>query len=114
LAADENFDARIIAGLTARSPELNVVTIGHAGLRGAADSVVLEWAARENRVLLTHDERTMPAFAFARMDAQQPMPGVILVADRMPLGTAVEQLTLIALAMSPEEMESRGVVRLPL
>ena len=114
LAADENFDARILAGLTARLPGLSVVTIEQADLRGAKDPGLLDWAAGEGRVLLTHDERTMPRFAYARMDAGLPMPGVILVPDQMEIGAAVADLCLVLQVMDPREMEARGVVRLPL
>ena len=37
------------------------------GLAGAADPVILGWAASEGRILLTHDAATMPGFAYARL-----------------------------------------------
>ena len=114
LAADENFDARILAGSRARFPEVGIVTVEQANLRTAVDPVVLEWAAREGRVLLTHDGKTMLGFAYARMDAGLPMPGVILVPDRMPIGAAVNDICLIVQAMPPEEIAALGIVRLPL
>jgi hypothetical protein len=114
LAADENFDARILAGLRARLPLFHLVTVEQANLRAATDPAVLEWAAREGRVLLTHDERTMPGHAYDRMDAELPMPGVILVPDRMPIGPAIDDLALIVQVMEPGELAARGIVRLPL
>lgn len=114
LAADENFDARIVGALVARLPALSIVTVAQAGLRGANDPAVLDWAAREERVLLSHDERTMPYFVFSRMDQGLPTPGVILVPDRLPIGTAVEELLLVVQALRRDEVAARGVVRLPL
>jgi hypothetical protein len=58
LAVDHNFDARIVAGLLRRDSDLDVMLIRDAGLATAPDPVVLEWAAREGRVLLTHDRST--------------------------------------------------------
>ncbi len=55
LAVDENFNNDIVRGLLRRKPELDIVRIQDVGLSGADDPTVLEWAARENRVLLTHD-----------------------------------------------------------
>lgn len=56
-AADENFNNDIVRGLRRRKPNLDVVRVQEAGLSGAVDPDVLEWAAREGRVLLTHDVR---------------------------------------------------------
>ena len=53
-AADENFNNDIVRGLRRRKPELDIVRVQEAGLSGAVDPDVLEWAAREGRVLLTH------------------------------------------------------------
>lgn len=114
LASDENFDARIVKGLRARLSPLDVVSVEGAGLRAATDPEVLAWAARERRVLLTHDERTMPRFAYARVDAGEALPGVVLVPDRLAIGRAVEDLALVIELMSPDEVMQRVVVRLPL
>ncbi len=59
LAADENFNNDIVRGLLRRQPALNIVRIQDVGLSGADDSTVLEWAAQERRVLLTHDVSTI-------------------------------------------------------
>jgi hypothetical protein len=45
LAADENFNNDIIRGLLRRKPDLNLVRAQDAGLSGADDPIVLEWAA---------------------------------------------------------------------
>ena len=62
LAVDHNFDARIVAGLRRRQPDLDIALIHHAGLAAAPDPVVLEWAAREGLILLTHDRATLVGF----------------------------------------------------
>ena len=74
LAADENFNNDIIRGLLRRKPELDIVRIQDVGLSGAEDPTVLEWAAREGRVLLTHDVTTMTRYTYERVRARQPMP----------------------------------------
>lgn len=55
LVADENFNNDILRGLLRRDPSLDIVRIQDIGLTHAPDPEVLEWAARENPVLLTHD-----------------------------------------------------------
>lgn len=68
-AADENFDNDILRGLLRRIPDLDVVRVQDTELYQAPDDRLLEWCAQENRVLLTHDARTMPAFLRARLGA---------------------------------------------
>lgn len=76
LAADENFNNNIVRGLLRRRPDLDIVRIQDVGLSGASDPAVLEWAAREGRVLLTHDVSTLTRYADERVQAGKPMPGV--------------------------------------
>lgn len=59
LAADENFNANIVRGLRLRFPSIDLVPVQDAGLSGADDPTVLNWAARERRILLTHDVTTL-------------------------------------------------------
>lgn len=68
-AADENFNNNIIRGLLRQHPELDIVRIQDVGLSGADDPTVLEWAAQEGRVLLTHDVATMTEYAYQRVSA---------------------------------------------
>lgn len=58
-ASDENFNNDIVRGLLRRKPKLDIVRVQDAGLSGANDPDVLEWAASEGRLLLTHDSMTM-------------------------------------------------------
>jgi predicted nuclease of predicted toxin-antitoxin system len=64
LAADENFNNDIVRGLLRREPGLDIVRIQDVGLSGADDPTVLEWAAQEGRVLLTHDVTTITRYAY--------------------------------------------------
>jgi hypothetical protein len=112
--ADENFNGRILRGLLRRVPDLDVVRAQDVeAIRGAADPVLLEWAAEQERVLLTHDVSTMGRHAYRRVATGHPMPGVFEVSDELPVGVAIDELVLIARASQPGEWE--GQVRfLPL
>jgi predicted nuclease of predicted toxin-antitoxin system len=103
LVSDENFDGDILRGLFRRRPDLDVVRVQDVGLSGAADPAVLTWAAAEGRILLTHDRDTMPNFAYDRVRAGEPMPGVFLVSDLMPVGQAIDELLLAVECLPPEE-----------
>ncbi|HEY6558837.1 MAG TPA: DUF5615 family PIN-like protein [Polyangiaceae bacterium] len=95
-AADEDFDNDILRALRRRLPEIDLVRAQDAGLRGANDPQVLEWAALESRVLLTHDVSTMTGHAIDRMRRGEYMPGVIAVHQHLAIARVVEDLVLIA------------------
>ncbi|MCL5995122.1 MAG: DUF5615 family PIN-like protein [Chloroflexi bacterium] len=113
LVIDENFHGAIVRGLLLRRPDLDLVRIQDVGLSGLDDRQILEWAASEGRVLLTHDVSTMTKYAFERVNAGQAMPGVIEVSTDVPIGRAIEDLLLIVECSIEGEYE--GQVRyLPL
>lgn len=82
LVADENFNGHIVAGLLWRRPDLQLVRVQDVGLTGSDDPTLLAWAARSDRIILSHDQATLPAYAYERMAAGEPMAGVIIVPAR--------------------------------
>jgi len=95
LAADENFNNDIVRGLVRRKPDLDIVRVQDVGLSGANDAGVLEWAANEGRVLVTHDAATITRYAYDRVRTARPMPGVFEVSPGLPLGQVIDDLLLI-------------------
>ena len=113
LAADENFNNHIVRGLLRRDPELDIVRIQDVGLSGADDPTVLEWTAQAGRILLTHDVSTITKYAYERVRADQPMPGVFEISRDVPIGRAIEDILLLSECSLDGEWE--GQVRyLPL
>jgi hypothetical protein len=94
--ADQNFDGDIVRGLLRRIPELDVVLAYDANLSEALDPDLLKWAAVHERLVLTHDRRTMPDHAAERIRAGLPMCGVVVVPLRFPLAQAIDEIELIA------------------
>ena len=113
LATDEDFNNRILRGLLRRRSDLDVVRVQDAGLVGSGDAEVLEWAAREGRVLLTHDVTTMKRYADERAGAGLPMPGVVEVSQQVPIGQAIEDILLLAECSLEGEWEGQ-IIFLPL
>lgn len=108
LAADEDFNNVILRGARRRNADLDIVRVQDvAGLSGADDPTVLEWAAREGRALFTHDVNTMTAHAYQRIKDGEPMPGLFAVPRGVPVGTAIEDLLLIAEYGSEEDWQGR-------
>jgi len=113
LAADENFNGDIVRGLLRRNPTLDVVRVQDVGLSGADDPSVLQWAADQGRILVTHDISTLAKHAFDRIVADQPMPGVFEVKSDAPVGQVIDDLILLVECSVDGEWE--GQVRfLPL
>lgn len=100
-------------GLLRKKPDLDIVRVQEVGLRGANDSAILEWAANEGRVVLTHDAATMTYYAYERVRAGLSMPGVIEVADDLSLGRVIEDILLVAEYRNKGEWENQ-VIYLPL
>jgi hypothetical protein len=96
LATDEDFNNRILRGVLRRLPELDIVRVQDANLPRRKDPDVLEWAAREGRVLLSHDVTTMRQHAYDRVNAGLPMLGVFEVSQELPIGVAIEEILLLA------------------
>jgi hypothetical protein len=96
LVADENFNNDIVWGLVRRLPTIDIVRIQDVGLSGADDPAVLAWAAQEDRILLTHDAKTITRYAHERVASGEPMPGVFEVRRSVPVGLVIEDLLLIA------------------
>jgi hypothetical protein len=107
--ADENFDARIIKALRVRFNELDIITVQELGLIETDDPIILEVAGQYSRILLTHDAKTMPMYAYERMRNALPMPGLIVVHDQTPLNRAIEDMSLILGAGQPKDFENQVI-----
>lgn len=113
LAADEDFDNRIVRGMLREEPEVDIVRVQDAGLSGHDDPEVLQWAASEGRVLFSHDANTMTQHAYQRLLKGQPMPGLWVVRRSLPLGAVMKDALIIATLSCKGEYEGR-VMYLPL
>lgn len=108
LLSDENFNGDIVRGLFLRQPNLNLVRVQDVGLREVDDPSILAWAAENSRIILTHDRATMPDFAYQRLVKEEPMIGLFVVNDRMPIRQAIDELSL--LIDCTEQAEWQGIV----
>jgi hypothetical protein len=107
LAADESFDRAIADGLRRLHPDLDIVSAQHAGLTGAEDPTILAWAAAEGRVLLSHDRQTMIGFAYDRLRAGLPLPGLCIVDTSLSVGDAIADIELLLVVYADEDWRNR-------
>ena len=108
LLSDENFNGDVVRGLFLRQPDLDLLRVQDVGLRKVDDPAILDWAASNGRILLTHDRATMPDFAYERLDRGQAMLGVFVINDRMPVRQVIDELLL--LNDCSEQDEWKGIV----
>ena len=90
-----------------------MLELRHTDLLGAGDPEVLDFAAREGRILITRDASTVPDFAFERLDQGKAMPGVFIWRRRAALGAVLDDLILVVQVSEAEEWQGR-IVYLPL
>lgn len=110
---DENFNHRIVHGLQLRLPGLDFVIAQEIELKGAKDPELLEWAATENRIVVTHDVDTLLKFAYERIVGGHLMPGVIAVSQNLHIGQAIDDLVTAIECSEASELEN-SVLHLPL
>ena len=113
LATDADVRGDIIRGLRRRRPEIDLIRAQDALPEGAQDLEILAWAAAENRVVITNDRNTMINFAYQRVAAGEPMPGLIATTNDQAIGPAIDDILLIAEYMPEEEIRNQLVVFLP-
>jgi hypothetical protein len=107
LATDEDFDNDVVRGLLREEPNLGIMRVQDAGLSGKADSVLLEWAEREGRIMLTHDISTMTKYAFERIGAGERVAGVLVVRRGAAFATVISDILLFVIAIEPAEAENQ-------
>lgn len=107
LLADENFDNAIVRGLLRRNSQLDIVRVQDVGLSGRDDPTILNWAAQEGRILLTHDVSTITRYAYDRVRESQQMPGVIEVSTDAAVGKAIEDILLLVECSYEGELEGQ-------
>ena len=91
----------LLAGVTTGTGA-DFQTALQAELSGVNDPEVLELAAREGRLLVTHDRKTMPRHFFAFITTTTSA-GVLIVPQHLPVAAAVDDLLSIWHTTETEE-----------
>lgn len=110
--ADADLNEDIVTGVQRRAPEIDFQTAHEAQLAHAPDPKVLARAAREGRILVTHDRRTMPTH-FGRFVESRDSPGITVISQNAELLRVIEELILIW-SISEAEEYANSICTLPL
>ena len=107
LLIDENFNHHILRGLVLRLPQIDYLVVTQIGMAGFRDVELLRWAAQENRIIITHDRKTMIPDAEHCVRIGEPMAGVIFVPKRMAIGREINDLEITVECRSQTEMRDQ-------
>ena len=110
--ADADLNEDIVSGVVRRHPEIDFQTATEAGLSGLKDEQVLEVAAGEARILVSHDSKTMPDH-FGQFLKLRSSPGVLIIPQRLSISEAIEELVMIWSVSEAEEYVN-SIRRIPL
>lgn len=100
--ADADLKQAIVTGVLRRKPKLNFRSANEAELEGVKDSDVLAISARDGRVLVTHDRKTMPT-EFGQFITSQTSSGVLILSQNLSIGEAIDAIILVWEASTAEE-----------
>lgn len=104
--ADADLNQIILSAVLRREPAIEFRTASAAGLAGMRDPEVLARAAGDDRILVTHDQTTMPRH-FGEFVQSQRSPGLIVVPQHLPLRQIVDDIILIWTATEAREWINR-------
>ena len=90
LLIDQDLDHVILRGLLLRVPTLDVITAHQVS--NTSDPDLLAWAAKQERIVVTHDRRTMPYHATSRIARAEKIAGIIVVSRRLPVSQVINDL----------------------
>jgi hypothetical protein len=110
--ADADLNHIIVKATLRREPSIDFQTAQAANLSGLSDKEVLSLAARGGRILVTHDQKTMPRH-FADFITVETSSGVLIIPQRLSVAQAVEEIILVWIACEAEEWINR-IYSLPL
>jgi hypothetical protein len=110
--ADADLNANIRRAVARHERAIDFRSAVAAGLAFRPDEEVLRIAADDGRLLVTHDQRTMPT-AFGEFVLTRTSPGALIVPQRLAVEDAAEELVLLWLTNDPQDWRDR-IAWLPL
>ena len=100
--ADADLNEDLVWGVRKAESLIDFQTANEANLHGLGDMIVLALAASENRILISHDRRTMP-YHFAEFIQTQTSSGVFILSKKFIFEQIIDDILLIWSASEAEE-----------
>ena len=106
--ADNDLKFGIVNAVWRSEPAIDFASAHDAGLEGVGDPEVLERAAGENRVLVSHDRRTMLDHFRNHLVAGKSSPGLLIVSQGVSIGLVAEAIVYIWSMSNPSELRNQA------
>jgi hypothetical protein len=106
--ADADFNFDIVRAVRQQEPAIDFASATDSQLRGIKDPELLERAAVADRVLVSHDRRTMLNHFRDRLAVGKSSPGVLIVSQGAPVGLVAEAIVYIWSMSDPSELRDRA------
>jgi hypothetical protein len=103
--ADADLNNKIVTGLRRREHAVDFLNSSEGGVIHRPDADVLKIAADAGRVLVSHDRNTMLKH-FERFIENATSPGLIIIAQDVEIGLAIDQLLLVWAVVEAEELQN--------
>jgi hypothetical protein len=111
--ADNDLNEQIVAGVLRRSSKLEFPRVREFGFTRRNDAFLLEYAAEQGFIIVSHDVNTMTAAAYKRLAEGKHLAGLFMVPQTSPIGLIIDNLLLIWSASDAEDWAGQ-VTFLPL
>ena len=103
---DADLNRAIVSGVIRRNSEVDFKRAEDVPLEGLHDEAVLDVAAQDGRVLVSHDISTMPNH-FREYIRSRTSPGVILIPQELSAGKAIEDILLICETCDEHDLQNK-------
>jgi hypothetical protein len=103
--ADADLSRDLVVGVRRREPAIDFLTAKEGATLGLSDPEVLALGATTERVVVSSDQKTMPAH-FRRFCETSDSPGLVIVRQSIGLARAIDEVILIWKDSSPESLRN--------
>ena len=105
--ADNDLRNSIRTGVLRNEPSIDFQSAQAARLDGLPDPEVLRLAMVQDRVLISHDENSMPGHFHDFVAGGSRCPGLLMVPQGVPVGRVIESILLVWIASEANEWVDR-------
>ena len=106
--ADNDLKFGIVKAVRLREPAIDFASAQDAGIEMASDPELLDRAAAEGRILVSHDRRTMVHHFRAHLTDGKSSPGLLIVSQGAPIGFVAEAIVYVWALSDPLELRNQA------
>ena len=106
--ADNDLKFGIVRAVRRREPAIDFASAREAGLDAVGDPELLDRASAEDRILVSHDRRTMLDHFRARLSAGKSSPGILILSQGAQIRPVVEAIEYVWALADPLELRDQA------